>query len=153
MARKTNRKPRATNGTGAAKAPLSALHATLQTSLALLDNTKATTHQRFCVRWGFEDGRTIVAKETPRSLALQAEHWQLLVDTAEDLGEAAAAIRDWRQTHTLMQGSVGLAVVADHAATLVAELRSRVQTMATLSPTLRASLRRVEARQAKGGAA
>ena len=153
MARKTNRKPRAT-ATGAAKSqPLSALHTTLQASLALLDNTKATTHQRFCVRWGFEDGRTIVAKETPRSLALQAEHWQLLVDTAEDLGEAAAAIRDWRQTHTLMHGSVGLAVVADHAATLVAELRSHVRTMTTLSPTLRASLRRVEARQAKGGAA
>ena len=153
MTRKPNRKPRAT-ATGAAKSqPLSALHTTLQASLALLDNTKATTHQRFCVRWGFEDGRTIVAKETPRSLALQAEHWQLLVDTAEDLGEAAAAIRDWRQTHTLMHGSVGLAVVADHAATLVAELRSRVRTMATLSPTLRASLRRIEARQAKGGAA
>ena len=63
MARKTNRKPRAT-ATGAAKSqPLSALHTTLQASLALLDNTKVTTHQRFCVRWGFEDGRTIVAKK------------------------------------------------------------------------------------------
>ena len=153
MARKTNRKPRATNGTGAAKAPLSALHATLQASLALIDNEKATTHQRFSMRWGFENGRTIVAKETPRSLVLQAEHWKRLVDTAEDLGEAAAAIHDWRQTHTLMHGSVGLAVVADYAATLVAELREHVRTMATLSPTLRASLRRIEARQAKGGAA
>jgi hypothetical protein len=117
----------------------------------LLDNTKATTHQRFCVRWGFENGRTIIAKETPHSLELQARRWQLLVDTVEDLGEAAAAIRDWRQTHTLMHGSVGLAVVADHAVTLVGELREHVRTMADLSPTLRVSLRRLEARQAKGG--
>lgn len=153
MTRKTNRKPRAI-GTGAAKPqPLSALQTTLQASLALLDNANATTHQRFCVRWGFENGRTIIAKETPHSLELQARRWQLLVDTVEDLGEAAAAIRDWRQTHTLMHGSVGLAVVADHAASLVIGLREHVRTIADLSPTLRASLRRLEARQAKTGGA
>jgi hypothetical protein len=152
-AKSTLPKPRAT-GTRAAKSqPLAALHTTLQASLALLDNTKATTHQRFSVRWGFENGHSVIAKETPYSLELQAVRWQYVVDTVVALGEAASAVHDWRDTHTLTHGSVGLAVIADRLAALVPTLREHVETMADMSPTLRASLRRLEARQAKTGGA
>ena len=43
-------RPSRTSAEVAKPQPLPALHTTLQASLALLDNTKATTHQRFCVR-------------------------------------------------------------------------------------------------------
>ena len=145
---KTNRKPRAI-GAGAVT---SALQSTLAASLALLDRPAVPTGA-YRIAWGYQEGRTVIAKETPYSLELQAARWQDLIETVEGLGEAAAAIEDWRKTHTLMYGSVGLAVAAGHAASLVTTLHARIQTVVDLSPTLRASLRRLEARQAKTGGA
>lgn len=62
-------------------------------------------------------------------------------------------IDDWRQTHTLTHGSVGLAVLADRVAELAPVLRDHVRTMADLSPTLRAALRGLETRQGRKGGA
>ena len=146
MARKTNSKPRAT-GTGA-----TGLQAVLTASLVLLDKPNPPP-AAFRVAWGFEKGRTVIAKETPRSLELQAVRWQDLIETVDALGDAAAAIEEWRKAHPAERGGVGLAVVADHAASLVTTLHGHVQTIVDLSPTLRASMRMLEARQAKTGGA
>lgn len=150
MARKTNNKPRATGAGAVHCSPVTGLQAVLSASLALLDRPNAPP-SAYRVVWGAEGSRPIIVKETPYSLELQGRRWQELVDTVEALSEAASAVRDWRNTHALTYGSVGLAVIADRLASLVPALREHIETMADLSPTLRASVRRLEARQAKHG--
>jgi hypothetical protein len=122
----------------------------LSASLALLDKPTAPPSS-YRIAWGYQEGRTVIAKETPRSLELQAVRWQLVVETVDALTEAASAVQDWRNTHTLTAGSVGLAVIADRLASLVPSLQEHVGTMEDLSPTLRAAMRQIEARKARKG--
>ena len=84
-------------------------------------------------------------------MAPQAELWQGVTVTVDTLGEAASAVRDWRETHTLTHGSVGLAVIADRLASFIPALQEHVETLVDLSPTLRASVHRLEQRQARTG--
>jgi hypothetical protein len=93
----------------------------------------------------------VIVKETRASREVQAFRWQQLVGTAEALNEVACAIREWRRQNTVTVGHVGLAVAAAHVTTLVPALIQHINSMANLSPTLRASLRALEARQAEQG--
>jgi hypothetical protein len=100
------------------------------------------------IKWGVEGGRQVIAKETRASREVQALRWQQLVATAEALKEVACAIREWRSQNTVTAGHVGLGVAAAHVTTLVPALIEHINSMANLSPTLRASRRALEARQA-----
>lgn len=57
------------------------------------------------------------------------------------------AVADWRAANTVENG-VALGVLADHLASLAPGVYDRAQTIVDLSPTLRAAMRQVEARQA-----
>jgi hypothetical protein len=147
---------RAHNGRKRSKAvrsPATGLQAALAASLALLDDPKAPSRLTTRVHWDKSTTSPVIAKETPRSLALQAERWRDIVGTLAELTEVACAIREWRRANTVEPGMFGLAVLAAHVTTLMPALEHQVAIMEDLSPTLRASMRRLEARQTKGGAA
>jgi hypothetical protein len=151
MARNTTHKPRGARPPR--RSPASGLHAALAASLALLDNKNAPASLSHRVVWGQDGTRPAIVKETPRSLELQAVRWCDIVDASEALGEAASALQDWHKTHRVLYGDIGLAVLADYMAKLVPTLRGHIATMEDLNPTLRASVRRLAARQVKEGAA
>jgi hypothetical protein len=89
------------------------------------------------------------ATQTPWSLELQARYWLALLETIEGLNEAATAVADWRAANTVASCSSALAVMADRLASLAPSVHDRVQTIINLSPTLRAAMRQIEARQAQ----
>ena len=147
MARKTHRKPRATGaGAIAGFRPVSGLHAALSVSLALLDKPNAPA-SAYRIAWGHREGRTVIVRDTPRSLELQARYWIDLTKAVETLGEAASAVADWRAANSAGSGGTALTVMADHLASLAPTVHERVQTIIDLSPTLRAAMHQVEARQ------